>query len=89
MVEVSALLKVHEVAHILHVHPNTIRLWTNRGLLKTFRIGPRGDRRFLMSDLEEFIGHNGAVLGLDLRLLEEADDGRSNGNNHFSIRQFI
>ena len=76
MVDMSTMLKVDEVAHILHVHPNTVRLWTNRGILKTFRLGPRGDRRFLWNDLVKFISTNGAELGLDLELLIDAGNSR-------------
>ena len=49
------MLTVQEVANILHAHPNTIRHWCNAGLLKTHRIGPRGDRRFLPEDVESFL----------------------------------
>ena len=49
------MLTVQEVAGILHAHPNTVRHWCNEGLLKTHRIGPRGDRRFLPEDVESFL----------------------------------
>ena len=49
------MLTVQEVAVILHAHPNTIRHWCDEGLLKAQRIGPRGDRRFLPEDVENFI----------------------------------
>lgn len=49
------MLTVQEVADILHAHPNTVRHWCNDGLLKTHRIGPRGDRRFLPEDVESFL----------------------------------
>jgi excisionase family DNA binding protein len=49
------MLKVQEVADILHAHPNTVRHWCNEGLLKAHRIGPRGDRRFLPEDVESFL----------------------------------
>jgi len=35
------MLNVAEVAHLLHVHPNTVRLWGRIGVLKTYRIGKR------------------------------------------------
>lgn len=80
MVDVTTMLKVDDVAHLLHVHPNTVRLWTNRGLLKAVRLGPRGDRRFLWNDLVKFISNNGTDLGLDLQLLMDAGENHSGSN---------
>ena len=48
-------LTVGEVAELLHVHPNTIRKWSDNGLLKTYRVGPRGDRRFDRQDVNSFV----------------------------------
>ena len=49
------LLTVSEVAELLRVHPNTVRAWSNEGLLPALRIGHRGDRRFRLRDVEGFI----------------------------------
>ena len=49
------MLTVNEVAHLLHVHPNTIRLWSKLGTLKSYRIGKRRDYRFHLSDVETFL----------------------------------
>lgn len=49
------MLTVHEVADILHVHPNTVRHWCDQGLLKTYPVGPRGDRRFRPDDIDSFL----------------------------------
>jgi len=48
-------LTVREVADLLHVHTNTARRWSDLGLLKSYRVGPRGDRRFRAEDLNSFI----------------------------------
>ena len=51
----QGLMTVSEVALILHVHPNTVRLWGDTGLLKALRIGPRRDRRFKLEDIDVFL----------------------------------
>lgn len=45
------LLNVREVAELLHVHPNTVRQWSDGGLIRSYRIGPRGDRRFSLAEV--------------------------------------
>ena len=51
----SAMLTISEVAHLLNVHINTVRRWSNQGLLKSYRIGSRGDRRFKKTDIDKFL----------------------------------
>jgi len=51
----SGMLTTTEVAHLLHVHPNTVRRWANNGLLPSYRLGTRGDRRFKREEVEAFI----------------------------------
>ncbi len=45
-VRLVRLLTVTEAARFLHVHPSTLRKWSDRGLVPCYRIGRRGDRRF-------------------------------------------
>ncbi len=45
-----------EVARFLHVHVNTVRRWSNEGILRTYRIGPRGDRRYTREAIDKFLG---------------------------------
>jgi excisionase family DNA binding protein len=51
----APLLTVSEAAAFLHVHTNTLRRWSNDGLLMSYRISSRGDRRFLREDLISFL----------------------------------
>ena len=51
----TKLLSVGQAALILSVHPNTLRKWSNKGLLPSYRIGQRRDRRFALEDLREFL----------------------------------
>ena len=53
--ETKLVLTPAEVAQLLGIHINTVRRWSNKGRLKSFRISPRGDRRFLRSDIDKFI----------------------------------
>jgi len=55
----TRMLTVSEVAHLLHVHPNTIRLWSKIGVLKSYRIGKRRDYRFNIDDVETFLHKDG------------------------------
>ena len=48
----APMLTVKEVARMLHIHENTVRRWSGRGILKSYRIGPRGDRRFKRADID-------------------------------------
>lgn len=54
----SRMLTVQEVAHLLYVHANTVRKWSNLGLLKTYRIGRRRDRRFSVEEISHFLEAN-------------------------------
>ena len=54
--EIDPMLTASEVARLLNVHINTVRRWSDRGVLKAYRIGPRGDRRFSKEDIISFLG---------------------------------
>ena len=49
------LLKLSEAAHLLNVHPNTLRKWDKKGILVAVRFGQRGDRRYHKEDIEELL----------------------------------
>ncbi|MFH1601660.1 MAG: helix-turn-helix domain-containing protein [Candidatus Shapirobacteria bacterium] len=49
------LLTLKETAQILKVHPNTLRLWDNNGVLKAVRIGVKKIRKYRKKDIENFI----------------------------------
>ncbi len=53
--KVDQMMTIKEVADLLHVHPNTLRRWSEQGRIVAYRITPRGDRRFKKSDIERFI----------------------------------
>jgi excisionase family DNA binding protein len=51
----GGLLTVRDVAFLLHVHANTVRRWSDIGVLKSYRISSRGDRRFKREDIDQFL----------------------------------
>jgi excisionase family DNA binding protein len=61
----SPMLTTGEACRMLCVHSNTLRRWSEQGVIVAYRIGPRGDRRFKREDV--------------LALLVEANKNNSNG----------
>jgi len=64
------MLTSTQVARRLNIHMNTVRRWSSRGILKAYRVGPRGDRRFKWEDVvnvleEETNGRYGLKKGGD------------------------
>ena len=53
--EIDPMLTVSDVARLLNVHINTVRRWSNQGILEAYRIGSRGDRRFQQDDIASFL----------------------------------
>jgi len=49
------VLRTSDVAELLGLHSNTVRRWSNEGILKSYRICPRGDRRFSREDMDGFL----------------------------------
>ena len=49
------LLTVGQVARLLHIHPNTVRRLSQKGILESYRIGSRGDRRFRKEDINLYL----------------------------------
>jgi len=51
----DALLTTTEAAELLNVHVNTVRRWSNKGIVETYRIGSRGDRRLRRRDVDKLL----------------------------------
>ena len=51
----GVMLTTTAVAQFLGVHPNSVRHWSELGILKSYRIGLRGDRRFRREDVDDFL----------------------------------
>ena len=52
----GSMLTVGDVAQLLNVHVNTVRRWSNQGIIRAYRIGPRADRRFWREDITRLLG---------------------------------
>jgi len=61
--QMDDMLTVREVARLLHVHPNTLRRWSNKGRIRAYRISPRGDRRFKREEIARFLAELNAQAG--------------------------
>ena len=59
----DGMLTVTEVARLLHVHPNTLRRWSKDGRIQSYRIAPRGDRRFKQEEIARFLAELNAERG--------------------------
>jgi hypothetical protein len=51
----SELLTVNDVSRMLNIHVNTVRRWSDQGVFKPIRLGARGDRRYKLQDINEFL----------------------------------
>jgi excisionase family DNA binding protein len=53
--EIMPMLSIRDVARLLHIHVNTVRRWSDQGIIKSYRITRRGDRRFRQEDIAHFL----------------------------------
>ena len=51
----NGMLTTRQLARLLNVHINTVRRWDEQGVLKAYRLGPRGDRRYSREDIDVFL----------------------------------
>lgn len=56
--KIPNLITLKEACEILKVHPNTLRAWDNKGILKAVRIGVKKVRRYKKEDIEKFIANS-------------------------------
>ncbi len=59
--EIDPMLTVSDIARLLNVHINTVRRWSNQGILKAYRVGSRGDRRFRQEDITSFLSQEAKI----------------------------
>ncbi len=49
------ILTLQQACDVLNCHPNTLRSWDNKGILKAMRFGARKDRRYRKEDIVKFL----------------------------------
>lgn len=54
-INIPKLLTIRQAAGILNVHIETLRRWDKSGKLKALIINNRGDRRYEMKTIQDFI----------------------------------
>jgi excisionase family DNA binding protein len=55
MINNKTLFTSGDVAKYLGVHINTVRRWEKQGILKSYRVGPKGYRWFRREDIDVFV----------------------------------
>lgn len=55
----TKLLTLSEACEILNVHPNTLRQWDKKGILKAVRFGIRKDRRYNRENILNIVKNHG------------------------------
>jgi excisionase family DNA binding protein len=65
------MLTVAEVTELIHIHPNTLRRWSEQGLITAYRINSRGDRRYKKSDIEHFLNEFNPYKNQDTLVSED------------------
>ncbi len=50
----TRMMTTGEVTRLFNVHTNTVRRWSEQGILKAYRVGTRGDRKFRREDVAVF-----------------------------------
>jgi len=53
--KIPELLSIKEVSKLLKIHPNTLRLWDKKRILKAVRFGTRKDRKYKKKDILKLI----------------------------------
>ncbi len=49
------MMTVQQVADLLQVSICSVRRWSDKGILKFYRVGDRGDRRYWREDILRFL----------------------------------
>jgi len=53
--KIASMLTAKEVGQLLNLHPTTVKRWSDRGLIRAYRISYRGDRRYKREDVTHLL----------------------------------
>ncbi len=59
------MMTAQQVAHLLQVSICSVRRWSDKGILKFYRVGHRGDRRYWREDVLRFLEDSSPHLKAD------------------------
>ena len=65
-ISLGQMLRTGEASRLLNIHSNTLRRWSEQGLITAYRVGPRGDRRYKREDI--------AALLIEKTVASETDE---------------
>jgi len=71
-VPLETMLTLRQVVNFLHVSMSTVRRWSDGGMLKSYRVGPRGDRRYLRNDVLRFLEESASHLREDKEMKDSS-----------------
>jgi excisionase family DNA binding protein len=63
----EAMLTARQVADFLQVHISTVRRWSDRGMLKSYRVGLRRDRRYRQDDVLKFLHEDNTLKQINVK----------------------
>ena len=60
------MMTAQQVADLLQVSICSVRRWSDKGTLKFYRVGSRGDRRYWREDVFRFLEYSSPHLRVDV-----------------------
>ena len=60
------MMTAQQVADLLQVSICSVRRWSDKGTLKFYRVGSRGDRRYWREDVSHFLEASSPHLRVDI-----------------------